>query len=316
MKLSSVWVVLAIGLLSGCGDDESDGGTPNGNQSGVLSADVTSDFTVSGDVRLTKAITVASGATLTIAAGTTIAASSDAGLIVKGALVAKGTADEPVVLRSADGAGPGAWAGIAAAEGGSATLDHTEIHEAAVAFRADPGSMFAIDHILIDTSASLLVLGSDGTLAHGELHNLGADQSQPPVAIESASPTISDTLIDQANDDVDIVVVNGASSGPIFDHVEITDCHCAFHFNAGSGILIKDSYIHGNEFGIMTMGSLETAVEGSNFENNGVNIGVCAGGSIEATGVYFDGAAYDDTCTGQGNTSPASAPVSGAGPRL
>jgi hypothetical protein len=307
MNCSLMWVLLLLGLISGCGTQKPSGDT-------ILTGQVTSNLTLSGRVRLTETATVAEGATLTLAEGTEIRASEGAALVVQGTLVAEGTEDDPVDLSATVG-DPGSWTGLVVQDGGSVTLTHIAIHEATVGFKAEPGSSFAIDHILIDTSSSLLALASGGTLAHGTLRGIGNDQQGKPIVIESASPAFSDTFIGNANAGVDIVNVNGASASPAFDHVEITQSHCAFHFDEGSNITIKNSYIHDNEYGMMVIDSLETKIRDSNFESNVVNIGTCAGGSVEASGVYFTGDAFDGMCAGQTNTSPATARVPDSGPR-
>lgn len=328
MRTSLACVAAAMMALGGCGDespgDTGAGGstsssttaTTGGQMGDGLAGDIKADATLSGDVQLTETATILPGVTLTLKAGTQVSAASGALLVIRGALVVEGSADAPVDFHAAAGQGPGGWGGLDVAGGGDVTLDYASIHDATLAFKAEPDSTFSLDHITIDRSSALADLASDGTIAHGVLHSLGSMQSAQPVEIQSASPTISDTLLDQANGGVDIINVDGSSSSPQFDHVEITQCHCAFHFNAGSGITVTGSYMHGNEYGMMVVQALDVSVQDSNFEDNAVaNIGACAGGSVVATGVYFSGSAFDASCSGQGNTSPAGAPVSGVGPR-
>src|SRR5262249_39126662 len=141
---------------------------------------------------------------------------------------------------------------------------------------------------------------------HGILHARGAAQQGDPIIIDNASPTLSDTLVDQANMNVDNIQVNGTMSAATFDHMEVTACHCAFHFNGGSGNTISNSYVHGNLYGLMVESSKNNQILHNNFEMNSVvNIGVCAGGTATVTQNYFD------TTPIQGCTFMATQPAAG-----
>jgi hypothetical protein len=187
------------------------------------------------------------------------------------------------------------------------------------ALAARPGSTFAIDHIVIDTSTMMLVLSSNGTIAHGTMHGLGDSQSSTPVFISSASPHITDTVLTQAlYNGVDFVVVGGGTSAPVFDHVEVADSHCAFHFNDGSGAVISNSYVHHNAYGLMVIGSVNGQVSHNNFQDNSVNIGSCAGGSTLVVDNYFAGDPFGDgSCPNLGVTgvTPPAPYTTGVGPR-
>jgi hypothetical protein len=63
----------------------------------------------------------------------------------------------------------------------------------------------------------------------------------------------------------------------------------------------------------MVLGSMSTQVTGSNFSGNDINLGDCAGGTVTATGCWFDTSAYDGTCAGQTESMTAAQPVAGAG---
>jgi hypothetical protein len=93
-----------------------------------------------------------------------------------------------------------------------------------------------------------------------------------------------------------MVVVDGASSAPLFDHLEVADSHCGFHFNTGNGATISNSFVHHNAYGLMVIASLANHVNHNNFENNVVNIGSCAGGTGELLDDYFAGPPFDRSC--------------------
>jgi len=276
---------------------------------------VDKDLMLSGDIAMEETTTIAPGVTLTLAAGSILHAASGAALVVKGSLVANGQLGAPVVFQSQAHKGADGWTGIKLESGGSATLTRIEIHDAGLAFHAGAGSTYGVDYALVDTSSRLLVLEANGTFGHGTLHALGAAQQQGPIAINSASPNLVDTLVDNANSGVDHIVVNGASSGPTFDHVEVTGCHCAFHFNQGKKITVKNAYVHDNLYGMMVLGSLQTQVVASNFDKNTNNLGTCTGGDVTAIGSYFGSTVFDMSCQGQVNLTPSSTPVADAGPR-
>ncbi len=303
---------LGTGGMSGTVGTGGRGGMMMGSN---LGPKVDTDLMLSGNIDMPQSTTVAPGVTLTFAAGSTIHAGPGASLIVEGTVVANGQQGSAVVFQGKTQGGAGEWGGIELKSGANATLTHIAIHDAALAFHAGAGSNYAVDYALVDTSKQILSLEANGTFGHGTLHALGSAQSGSPVMINSASPTISDTLVDNANSGVDHIVVGGASSGPTFDHMEVTGCHCAFHFNQGKLITVKNAYVHDNAYGMMVLGSLQTQVVASNFVNNGNNLGVCTSGDVTSVGNYFSGAVFDSSCQGQANTAQSQTLLTDVGPR-
>lgn len=347
MNRSLALVLVSLGIAVGCsstpdqsaagGGDNGGGGAPAGSGSGTnaassnaaasssgsgssasssLTATVDKDLTLSGNVEMLKTSTVLAGATLTLSPGTKLLAAKDAELIVYGKLVVDATVAAPVVLQSTDHAGPAGWVGLHVQNGGDVSLKHIEIYDAKLAFNASAGSKFAIDYVVVDASTLIAKLESSGTLAHGKLHALGAAQQGSPITVNSASPQVTDTLIDKANGTTDHIIVSGATSGPVFDHVDIGQCHCAFHVSQGKGLTISNSIVRESVYGMMAFGSIGTKITNSNFLTNQINVGLCsAGGDVTATGSYFDKAAFDTTCPGQTLNTPAAAPIADIGPR-
>jgi hypothetical protein len=282
-----------------------------------IAGEIAKSTTLSGIVTVTDSLTIDAGVTLTLAPDTTLLIATGKSITVKGTLLGQGQSGKPVRLRAKTPAGAGSWGSLLVQNGGTVTLTYAELHDASTAFQASGGSTFSIDHLLIDSSLGMLLLQSSGSISHAVLHGLGTPQQSDPVVVQDASPHLTDVLIDSANQGADMVAVNGATSGPVFDHVEVTQSHCAFHFNEGSKATISGSYVHDNVYGLMVIYSKSTQVSGSNFVANYVNIGSCAsGGSVTATGVFFDNKpAFDSECLAQTNATPAANTVPGAGPR-
>ena len=98
---------------------------------------------------------------------------------------------------------------------------------------------------------------------------------------------------------VDMIVVGGAASAPLFDHVEVADSHCAFHFDTSTGATISNSFVHHNAYGFMVIGSTAGQVLHNNFEDNDINIGSCGlAASLVVAANYFVGEPFGDgSCT-------------------
>jgi hypothetical protein len=292
------------------------GGATSGGTGGATSG----GDTLCGNVTLSTTRTVAAGQTLTICAGSVVTSADGVSLAVDGTLQIQGTAASPVKLIGATDAA-GAWTGLVLDAGGQVTATYVEIHGADTAIAARPGSMYSFDHVVIDTSSQELVLSSSGTIAHGTLRGLGDSQYGSPVLINNASPQITNTSITQALfGGVDMVVVGGASSAPLFDHVEVADSHCAFHINQSTGATITNSFIHHNAYGFMVIDSQSGHFNHNNWEDNEVNLGTCESGiADEVADNYFQGVAFGDgTCAASlavTGTTPAAPYATGIGPQ-
>lgn len=294
-----------------------DPNNPNPNETS-LSGALTASQSLSGTVILADDVTVPAGMTLTLAPGTVVKAASGKSLIVRGTLAATGTGQQKIVFQGKDATAPGSWGGIAVASGGSATLGYVEIRHARQAFQALAGSTFALDHALIEQSSNALILRASGPVTKTVIHALGSSQSGPPVDIADSSPTFTDVLIDQSNAGTDHIVVAGASSSPQFDHMELTGCHCAFHFNDGTNINVTNSYIHDNYYALMLYGTKNVKFSNTNMvTNRTTHLGLCSGGTLTSMGNFFSGTntAFDGSCTSQTNTAQATSMLQGVGYR-
>lgn len=267
--------------------------------------------TLCGDVALTASRMVAAGETLTVCAGATISASSTVSITVAGTLTVQGTTAQPVRFQGAQ-AGAGSWAGLVLLAGGTLTASNLEIHGAAAAVDARAGSSYAIDHILVDNAVQGLNLASNGTVSHGTLHGL-ASEFAPLILVNGASPHVSDVLVDHGTDgSVDLIVVNGATSAPVFDHIEVTRAHCAFHINVAAGVTVSNSYIHNNAYAFMMYNSVGNLFMHNNFQGNQINVGACfPTTTAQVSGNFFEGPATDSSCATLEVTSNAAAAFTG-----
>jgi hypothetical protein len=292
------------------------GGAPTdtvGGGSGVVVA----DETLCGDVALAETRTVAAGTTLTICAGSALTAAPGVSLHVLGRLQIQGTAALPVKLAGAS-ADESAWTGIAIDAGGDLAATYLEIHGAEIALSARPGATYAIDHLVIDDSATMLALASDGTIAHGTLRGLGDRQAGSPVYVAAAAPHITDTSITQGSyGSVDMIIIYGVGAAPVFDHVEVADSHCAFHIGNSTGAVFSNSWFHHNSYAFMLGDSIDGQVIHNNFEDNDTNLGSCGGGAMQISDNFFQGAPFDDSCTALSVTgiTPPTAYATSVGPR-
>jgi hypothetical protein len=295
------------GMMNDAGTSDAGTGTT------FLPALIATNLTVSGDVFAATTSTIATGATLTVQAGAVVRVAAGASLVVNGTLLINGTKTSWVELDSQTRTGAGLWAGLVVGATGVATLNHVNFHHAALALTTQAGSSATVTGFRIDTSSAALSIGAASTFRYGTVHSLGVAQAASPLSIAAASPTFTDVVFDNANAGVDMIVISGG--GATFDHVEVTQCHCAFHFGAGQNITVRGSTIHDNAYALMNYGALNTRFEGSNLTVNTVNIGICTGGTFVGVGNYAAGSMFDTTCATQMNTTPSATALTGVGPR-
>jgi parallel beta-helix repeat protein len=275
------------------------------------------DEQLCGDVQIMANKTIAAGKLTTVCAGATITVANGMSITINGTLRVDGTMGMPVKFQGA-AHGSTAWKGIAIAQGGSLQITYGEIHDANMPIDAGMGSSYTIDHLVIDNSRSMLHLASNGTIDHGAFHGLSNAQQIDPIIVDSASPHLTNTLIDKGGGK-DYIQVNGATSAAVFDHLDLTGAHCAFHFNAGNGTTISNSNIHGNAYGLMVETSANIKITHNNFTQNAPAIGDCyPGGTATITDNYIQGVALggQPTCANKLTAAtPAAAawPATGAG---
>jgi parallel beta-helix repeat protein len=317
--VSVFWLAAACGgsaAAPGPGDGAAGAAGTGGAAGGTDPDAAVADETLCGQVQLAASRTVAAGSTLTICAGSTVTAGDGVGLTVEGRLLLQGVAGSPVRFAGSS-TGPASWDGIVVAKGGTLSATYVEIRDAGTALTTRTGASFDIDQLVIERSRTLLTLASGGRLSHGTLHGTGPAQVTVPIVIDNASPRIEDTLVDQALwNGVDFIIVVGAGSAPVFDHLDVADAHCGFHLYQGSGVTITNSHIHHSAYGIMLGDATGGQISRNNFVDDGVNIGSCVSGTAAVTDNYFVGPAFDASCSQLSATGamPAS-PYADVGPR-
>jgi parallel beta-helix repeat protein len=274
------------------------------------------DEQLCGDVQIMANKTIAAGKLTTVCAGATVTVANGMNITINGTLRFDGTMAMPVKFQGA-AHGSNAWTGIIVAQGGSLQGTYGEIDDANMPIDAKAGSMFMIDHFVINNSRNMLHLASGGTIDHGAFHGLSNAQTVDPIIVDSASPHLTNTLIDKGGGK-DYITVNGATSAGVFDHLDLSGAHCAFHFNGGNGNTISNSNIHTNAYGLMVEGSTNTKITHNNFTGNMPAIGDCAGGSAMISDNFIQGVAFGGTpsCANKLTAmTPAAAayPTTGAG---
>src|SRR5262249_8988945 len=185
------------------------------------------------------------------------------------------TSAAPVTFQGQAHAAAGEWGGITISTGGTGNISWLNLHNTTTALTMAGNSHYTIDHITVDTMSTSANIAGDGTISHGAFH--GADTSTPAFMVNNASPHVTDTLFDHGSQGSDYIVIGGTGSAPVFDHIEVTQSHCAFHINQGMAT-ISNSYVHGNAYAEM-LESSTTTWQNSNLENNQINIGDCFGGT-------------------------------------
>ncbi len=278
---------------------------------GTLAGTVATDLRLSGAVTLAGAVAVDPGATLTLEAGTTVTAGTGASLAVAGVLVVEGGSGTPVSFAPAAG---GSWQGLSVEAGGTLTASNLAISGFTAPFTAKAGAAWTIDGFQAQGTGGLLLdLRSSGHLTHAALHGAGAGQTTDSVAILDASPVLSYVLADGANRGNDFFRVDGDTSAPVFDHVDVSTAHCGFHFNGGTGIRVTSTVAHDLAYGIMVLQAQDLQVSGSDFTMDDVVVGICGGGTVALSDVYADKVLFDASCADQSSTTPAAAPHAGVG---
>jgi parallel beta-helix repeat protein len=116
----------------------------------VVSSPLAADTTWEGKVTVRILLEVPTSVTLTILPGAEVGFEAGAGLLVPGILRADGTAERPIVFKAAaDGAPPGAWAGITLLDSGAGSLlRHCRI------LGAQAISIMAGDHTVEDSEVA------------------------------------------------------------------------------------------------------------------------------------------------------------------
>jgi hypothetical protein len=283
------------------------------------------------DVSADSDLVVPAGSTGRFGPGATFTATADIKILVQGKLVIEGSDAAPVHF--AGGGTASSWYGILVESGGKLELSHAEIREARYGIHAKPGSEFSVDYADIGGGFKAAIVEADGTFDHS--HFAGApptsisfaadvtiDDPNGTMTILGASPKVTNSQFDGASAVTDMVRIGGESK-PTFDHVLLQNAHCGLHdFGAvNNSPVVTNSIFRGLAYGAMAF-QTKPIFENNVFENNQNDVGFCLGAAADNAPVldgnyYASGSALiDPGCfqIGTADSSPASAPIEGAGP--
>ncbi|HKQ68595.1 MAG TPA: NosD domain-containing protein [Polyangiaceae bacterium] len=282
------------------------------------------DEELCGNVALAATKTIAANTITSVCAGAVVsaAAGKNVSIVVQGTLRVEGTMAMPAKFEASAHGAMANWQGIVIDQGGSLVMTYGEVRDAKISLETKAGSTYQIDHVLTEYSDMELKLASTGTIDHGVFHGRGATQSEKPVQIISASPKITNSLFDKGKGPggPDTIVVSGAASAPVFDHIDVSASHCAFHFNEGTGATISNSFVHNNTYGLMVEASSMNKIFHNNFVDNAIQLGTCqASASAEVKDNFFmqrsGGDVFAAECSKLKNTMPAAAAHTDVGPK-
>jgi hypothetical protein len=303
-----------------------DTGVPAGNPAESIA------FTYENeDVGVDSDLVVPAGSKGRFGPGVNVTAATDVKIRVQGVLVIEGSAASPAHFTGTGTAS--SWYGILLESGGKLELQHAEIREAKYGIHAQPGSSFEVDYADIGGGFKAAVIEANGTFDHSKFagstpdsisiaFEVSIDDPNGTMTIMNASPTITNSQFDGASAITDMVRIGGESK-PVFDHVLIQNAHCGFHnFGAvNNSPIVKNSIFRQLSYGVMAF-QTKPVFEHNVFEGNTNDVGLCLGASAESAPVlegnyYATGSALIDAgCfqIGTADSSPASAPIEGAGP--
>jgi hypothetical protein len=279
-------------------------------------------------VALDADLVIASGQTLRVGPGVTFTAkSANVKVQVDGTLLAEGTAAAPV--RFVGGGAPRSWHGLVIGKGGYAALTHVQIGGATYGIHALPGSDFKVDLSDLGTSFKAAVVESNGTFDRTKFHASGDPTFSPvnevsiddvngTLTILDASPKVTNSKFDGSAALVDMIRIGGNSS-PVFDHLYISDAHCAFHANGGNNTRprITNTVMERLGYGIMAYAT-KPVLENNVFRGNGFDVGFCfdatsANAAELKNNFYQSGSAgIDPSCFQIGVDEPAPAATANA----
>ena len=282
-------------------------------------------------VALDADLVIASGQTLRVGPGVTFTAKANVKVQVDGMLVAEGTAAAPV--RFAGGGAPRSWHGLVIGKGGYAALTHVQIGGATYGIHALPGSDFKVELAELGTSFKAAVVESNGSFDRTKFHASGDPTFSPvnevtiddvngTLTILNASPKVTNSKFDGSAALVDMIRIGGNSS-PVFDHLYISDAHCAFHANGGNNTKprITNTVMERLGYGIMAYAT-KPVMENNVFRGNGFDVGFCfdatnANAAELKNNYYQSGSAgVDPSCfqIGVDEPTPATTANAAAGP--
>jgi len=288
--------------------------------------------TWTGGQRLSGSVAIAAGNTVTIAPGATIGVEAGTTITVAGTLTASS-----VSATHAKIAGTG-WTGIVVAPGGVLSLDGVDVAGASTALDVQKGAIAEYDDGNIDGAAMPFDVEAGGALTtrrstvtrtqgtsqiagaftasrldYDAGYNSGIVTTDP-----AATLFVEDSTLHGSGPSGDFLVSEGGAATYHVAYTDISNVHCAFHFDTITSFDISYTRVHQDAYGFMLYGSGGSGsrtVAHSNIDNS-------PGLAYDTSGQ--NGPIVFDHCyvTGNANpgdavttTNPQSTPVPGTGPR-
>ena len=315
---------------AGAGGSASGGGAGDGASSDA--AVIVASGTWADGEKLSGNIVIASGSTVTVAPGATIAIEAGTTITVAGAL--EGNSVSPTRAKVAGTA----WTGIVVAPGGVLSLDGVDIAGASTALDVQRGAKAEYDDGNIDGAAmpfdveaggALTTRSSTVTRTQGSSEIAGAftashldydaGYNSGIITMDPAATlSVEDSTLHGSGPSGDFLVSQGGAATFHVAYTDISNVHCAFHFDTITSFDISYTSVHQDAYGFMLYGSGGAGprtVKYSNIDNSPGLAYDTAGqnGPIVFDHCYVTGNAYPgDAVT---TASPQTKAVQGTGPR-
>lgn len=271
-------------------------------------------------------VTISAGSTVEIAPGAKINVGNNVSITVKGTLKVASAATHAKLTGQT-------WGGVVIAEGGTLTADGLDFENAGSAiwtqkgnldatltngvikgetpFKMEAGSKLSVSKTNITSTGGSAIAGTF-TASHITYNKSGGGIS---ISDPAAVVTISDsTLKGASNTDSDFVVSSGAKTIKI-EYSEISQTHCALHFNAVDQFTIDHVSLVANTYGAMLYGSGAGphSITASNVQNNPTGLDMQGtNGPLTVTGSFTSN---NKLATNATETNKATANIADAKPR-
>jgi hypothetical protein len=245
---------------------------------------MTADETWQTGKSITGTVTIAPNVTVTIAPGAAVTVAANAKIIVQGTLKASSQATQAKLTGTA-------WGGIEVGSGGTLSLVGVDLENANTARAIDATNGAAeYDYGTITASTMPFSIAAGGKLTTAHAHVVSSKGSSSVAGsftatflsydsggnegISLAAPTAVFSATDSkffGTGPTSGDMINGSAASITFAYSEITQVHCAFHFNDVTQFSIDHANLHGNSYGFMLYGSGATGtrtVSSSNIFSN------------------------------------------------
>jgi hypothetical protein len=232
---------------------------------------MTADETWQTGKMLTGTVTIAPSVTITIAPGAVVTLDATAKIVVQGTLKASSQATHAKLTGAS-------WGGVEVASGGTLSLVGVDVENATTALAVDAGNASAeYDSGTITASSTPFSVAANGKLTTAHAHVAGSKGTSSVAGSLTATFLSYDsggnegislggaTAVFSATDSkffgtgpTSGDMINGTAASVTLAYSEITQVHCAFHFNDVTQFNVDHANLHGNSYGFMLYGSGST----------------------------------------------------------